>query len=81
MQTPPNLLFWILFLAFVILMLVLDLGVFNRKARALNLRAALGWTALWIALAAGFAVLLYFYGHRMTGDPANAESSATRLNS
>ncbi len=72
MQTPPNLLYWILFLAFVILMLVLDLAVFNRKARAFTVREALGWTALWVALAAGFAVLLYFHGHRMTGDPAHA---------
>ncbi len=60
MQTPPNLLFWILFLAFVTLMLVLDLGVFNRKARAFSLRQALGWTALWVALAAGFAVSAVF---------------------
>jgi tellurite resistance protein TerC len=72
MQTPSNLLFWILFFAFVILMLVLDLGVFNRKAHAISLREALSWTALWISLAAVFAVLLYFYGHRMTGDSAHA---------
>ncbi len=70
MQTPPNLLFWILFLAFVLLMLVLDLGVFNRKTHAFSLRKSMGWIAIWIALAAGFAVLLYFYGHEMTGDPA-----------
>jgi tellurite resistance protein TerC len=69
MQTPPNLLFWILFLAFVILMLVLDLGVFNREERAIGVRKALLWTVLWVGLAAGFAVLLYFHGHRMTGDP------------
>jgi tellurite resistance protein TerC len=72
MQTPSNLLFWILFLVFVFLMLVLDLGVLNRKAHAVSMRESLGWTALWVALAAGFAVLLYFHGHRMTGDPAQA---------
>lgn len=72
MQTPPNLLSWVLFLVFVTLMLALDLVVFNRKARAFKLREALAWTALWVALAAGFAVLLYFYGHRMTGGPAHA---------
>jgi tellurite resistance protein TerC len=71
MQTASNLMFWILFLAFVILMLVLDLAVFNRKARIVTLRQALGWTMLWVALAAGFAVLLYFHGQRMTGDPAH----------
>lgn len=72
MQAPPNLLFWILFLAFVVLMLVLDLGVFNRKTHTVSLRESLGWTLLWVALAAGFAVLLYFHGHRMTGVPSEA---------
>lgn len=68
MPTPPNLLYWILFLAFVILMLVLDLGVFNRGAHVVGVREALGWTALWMGLAAGFAVLLYFFGNNMSGD-------------
>ncbi len=72
MPTPPNLLSWILFLAFMLVMLALDLVVFNRKARAVTVREALAWTAIWVGLAAGFAVLLYFYGHRMTGDPASA---------
>jgi tellurite resistance protein TerC len=72
MQIPSNLLFWILFLAFVILMLVLDLRVLNRKAHTVTMRESLGWTALWVALAVGFAVLLYFHGQRMTGDPARA---------
>jgi tellurite resistance protein TerC len=72
MQTPPNLLSWLLFLVFLALMLVLDLGVLNREARAFSLRQALGWTALWVAMAAAFAVLLYFYGDHMTGEPAYA---------
>lgn len=67
MQTPSNLIFWISFVVFVILMLVLDLGILNRRPHAVSLRASLGWTALWIGLASGFAVLLYFHGHRMTG--------------
>lgn len=39
-------------------MLALDLAVFNRRSRALNMRQALGWSAFWIALAAIFAGLL-----------------------
>ena len=61
---------WILFLAFVLLMLVLDLGVFNRTPRAIGLGEALLWTALWVGLAAGFALLLYLHGHRMIGASA-----------
>jgi tellurite resistance protein TerC len=72
MPTPANLLPWILFLAFVLLMLVLDLGVFNRKPRKVSLREALLWTLIWVGLAAAFALLLYFYGHHMTGAPGSA---------
>ena len=55
---------WILFNAFVAAMLVLDLGIVHRRAKTLGLRQALGWTGLWIGLAAAFAALLYFWqGH------------------
>jgi tellurite resistance protein TerC len=58
------LLFWILFNGFVLVMLALDLGVFNRRAHSVSFREALGWSAMWIALAAGFAVVVYFWhGH------------------
>jgi tellurite resistance protein TerC len=63
------LLFWILFNAFVIVMLVLDLGVFNRRAHSVGFREALGWSAIWVALAAGFAVFVYFWH----GRPASLE--------
>ena len=67
MPTSANLLPWILFLAFVVLMLVLDLGVFNRTPHAIGLGEALLWTAFWVGLASGFALLLYFHGHRIIG--------------
>ncbi|MGC2209602.1 MAG: TerC/Alx family metal homeostasis membrane protein [Candidatus Korobacteraceae bacterium] len=63
---------WILFLAFVLLMLVLDLGVFNRAPRAIGLGEALRWTAFWVGLAAAFALLLYFHGHRIVGAAPSA---------
>ena len=45
-------------------MLVLDLGVFHRRAHSYSFREALAWSALWVGLAAGFAVLVYFWhGH------------------
>jgi tellurite resistance protein TerC len=55
---------WILFNIFVAGMLALDLGVIHRRARSLNLRQALAWSSLWIALAGGFAALLYFWQGR-----------------
>lgn len=58
------LIFWILFNLFVLVMLVLDLGVFHRRAHTVRFREALSWSLLWIALAAGFAVLVLFWHGR-----------------
>ncbi|MBK6939624.1 MAG: TerC family protein [Planctomycetes bacterium] len=50
---------WIAFLAFVLGMLALDLGVFHRKAHAISLREAAIWSAVWIGLAGVFNVWLW----------------------
>jgi tellurite resistance protein TerC len=42
---------WAGFGAFVIGMLVLDLGVFHRKTHEVGLKEALSWTGLWVSLA------------------------------
>ena len=58
------LLFWILFNLFVVAMLALDLGILSRRAHTVGFREALGWSSVWIALAAGFATLVYFWHGR-----------------
>ncbi len=45
-------------------MLALDLGVFNRRVHTVTFREALGWSAMWIALASAFAVLVYIWHGR-----------------
>jgi tellurite resistance protein TerC len=64
---PTNWVFWILFNVFVLAMLALDLGVFHRRKHVVAFREAIGWTVLWISLAGVFAVLIYHFGHVMTG--------------
>ncbi|HVO79597.1 MAG TPA: TerC family protein [Terriglobales bacterium] len=59
-----KLVFWILFNLFVVAMLVLDLGVFHRRAHTVKFREALAWSIMWIALAGAFAVLVYFWHGR-----------------
>jgi tellurite resistance protein TerC len=49
---------WAGFLAFVALMLALDLGVFNRKAHVVSLKEALAWCAVWFGLAMAFNLLI-----------------------
>jgi len=59
--------FWVGFNVFVLAMLALDLGVVHRRKRVLGFREALAWTAIWIGLAAAFALLLYWFGHGIVG--------------
>ena len=53
--------FWILFNLFALGMLLADLRLFHRPGHAVSFRGALGLSAIYVALAAGFAVLLYFW--------------------
>ncbi|MGZ3445382.1 MAG: TerC family protein [Myxococcaceae bacterium] len=54
---------WVGFLAFVGLMLALDLGVFHRKPHTVSVREAAIWSAVWISLAGVFAgAVFHFYG-------------------
>jgi tellurite resistance protein TerC len=58
-----NIWFWIGFIAFVLAMLALDLGVFQRKVHEVRPKEAAIWTAIWVALALIFAGgLAWFHG-------------------
>lgn len=52
--------FWVGFIALVLAMLALDLGVFNKKDHEINTREALRWTAVWVSVAMLFNVFIYF---------------------
>ncbi len=52
----PTFWWWIGFNALVLVLLALDLGVFNRKAHAVSVKEALGWSAVWVTLAIAFGV-------------------------
>jgi tellurite resistance protein TerC len=53
-------LLWIGFNVFILIMLILDLGVFHRKAHQVSIREALTWTGVWIGLAFAFNVFVYY---------------------
>jgi tellurite resistance protein TerC len=59
METP--ILFWILFNAFVLIMLALDLGVFHRKTHEVSLKEALTWTFVWVFLAMVFNTIIFYW--------------------
>lgn len=49
------------FTAFVLLLLALDLGMFQREAHAVTMREATVWSAVWISLALLFNLAFYRY--------------------
>ncbi len=53
-------LIWSSFIAFIILLLALDLGVFHRHAHVVKVKEALAWSAGWITLGLSFTAVVYF---------------------
>ncbi|MGE5608501.1 MAG: tellurium resistance protein TerC, partial [Bacillota bacterium] len=51
---------WIGFIAFVIAMLMIDLGVFHHKAHVVKLKEALLWSLVWVTMALLFNVFIYY---------------------
>ncbi len=60
-----NGLFFGMFMVFVVVMLMLDLFVFHKKDKVVSVKEAAIWTGIWVSLAMGFAVLVYFFGDWM----------------
>ena len=52
---------WVGFSLFIVLMLSLDLGLFNRKAHTIKYREAAIWSGVWVSLATVFACLVFWY--------------------
>jgi tellurite resistance protein TerC len=48
---PASPLMYVIFTVFIIAMLMIDLGVFQRKEHAIKIKEALAWSAVWIGLA------------------------------
>src|SRR5262245_58540234 len=50
---------WIGFCVFILVMLAIDLGVFNRRPHEISYKDATVWSVVWISLALIFAGLLF----------------------
>ena len=53
--------FYLGFLLLVFVLLALDLGVFHRKAHAVSIREAAGWSVVWVTLALLFNLAFFAY--------------------
>jgi tellurite resistance protein TerC len=70
--------FWWLyvgFTAFILGLLALDLGVFNRHAHVVSLRESLGWSIVWVTLALVFNYGFYLYASSVLGPEAGRQAA------
>jgi len=51
---------WGIFIAFIILFLALDLGVFNKNPHVIKTKEAAIWTSIWVTIALGFSGVIYW---------------------
>jgi tellurite resistance protein TerC len=58
---PTSVWLWAGFLAFIVAMLAVDLGLFQRRAHAVSIREAALWTGVWIGLALAFNAVIYLW--------------------
>lgn len=62
------------FVIIIVVMLLLDLGVFNKKSHVVSSKEALGWSITWISLAMLFSGVIYWVfnhdagGHKLAID-------------
>jgi tellurite resistance protein TerC len=75
LNATPNVWWWIGFNVLILVLLSLDLGVFNRKTHAPSARESLGWSVVWVSLAIGFGIWI----QQSMGRPAMLEFYAGYL--
>ena len=64
---PTDVLLWIGFSVFLILMLALDLGVFHKDSHVVEFKEAMIWSGVWIGLALIFNVGIFYYFGKVKG--------------
>lgn len=65
--------FYAAFSALILGLLALDLFVFHRRAHAVSMKEAAGWSVFWIALGLAFGAGLYYYSlSSFAGNPSMA---------
>jgi tellurite resistance protein TerC len=52
---------WIAFVVFILVVLLLDLGVFHKKSHTVGFKESIIWSGVWIALAVAFSVIILYW--------------------
>ncbi|MGB3016908.1 MAG: TerC family protein [Ignavibacteria bacterium] len=64
---PTDVLLWLGFSVFLIIMLALDLGVFHKNSHVVEFKEAMIWSGVWIGLALLFNVGIFYYFGKVKG--------------
>jgi len=64
---PNEILFFSSFLIFIFILLITDLGLFQKKSHELSFKEALGWTILWVGISIAFYYLILSHGNLIHG--------------
>ena len=67
METFSSTWLWVGFSLFILTMLSLDLGLFNRKAHTIKYKEAWIWSVTWVTLAMIFGALVFYYQGSVRG--------------
>lgn len=72
---------WVLFILAVLLMIIIDLGVFNREAHVISVKEASIWTAVWVTVALSFSIAVhYIYSRGLVDNPSGLSPSEAVVN-
>lgn len=58
----PHYLVILIFAVIVLFMMILDLGLLNRKASKTTFKQALFWTCIWVTISLSYSAIVYFLG-------------------
>ncbi len=74
-------LIWAGFVALILFLLALDLGVLHRKAHVVSMKEAILMSSLWIALGLAFSVFVYYgYEHQWLGLGSSIDAADDTFN-
>lgn len=61
------------FIGFILFMLIIDLGIFDKKSHEIKFGEAIAWTIVWVGFAIGFYFILLYHGEKVHGIDNMAE--------
>ena len=71
---------WIAFLLVVLLILTLDLGVFNKEPHIISIKEASLWTSIWVSCSFAFSGIIYWiYSHGYIANPDHLKPSEATI--